>query len=259
MSPSGKVAVIIPAAGQGTRLGGHRKQFRVLGGKSVLVQTLLVFERHAGVDHIIVATPADAVEPLAVELRRVGISKLFDVVEGGGSRQESVHRALNVVPGDVDVVLIHDAVRPFVRMSSVTSVIEQSRSTGAASLALAISDTVRRIAHMEPSGENRPDILVTFGETVPREELVRVQTPQGFRTQWLRSAHEKADEEGWSATDDVDLVQRLGHTVVPVAGSSMNMKITTPEDWDAAIRYWPEWEAVLQMEEREQIVGQETR
>ena len=251
MSDSGKVAVIIPAAGRGTRMGGHRKQFRVLGGKSVLVQTLLVFERHASVDYIIVATPRDAVDPLGVELRRVGINKLLDVVEGGDSRQETVHRALAQVPEDVDVVLIHDAVRPFVRMSSVSDVIKQTRASGAASLALAITDTVRKIKSTEGQ--------VVFGKTVPREKLVRVQTPQGFRTDWIREAHERARTEGWSATDDVDLVQRLDHVVVPVAGSMMNIKITTPEDWNSAIRYWPEWEAVLQMEEREQIVGQETR
>ena len=251
MSTNGQVAVIIPAAGQGTRMGGHRKQFRVLGGKSVLVQTLLVFERHAQVDHIIVATPSDAVEPLGVELRRVGITKLLDVVAGGESRQASVHEALNIVPDTVDVVLIHDAVRPFVRMSSVQRVIRETRQHGAASLALAITDTVRKIKGSKGQ--------VVFGKTVPREKLVRVQTPQGFRTDWSHEALERALEEGWNATDDVDLVQRLDHKVVPVPGSTMNLKITTPEDWDSAIRYWPEWEQVLAMEEREQIVGQETR
>lgn len=251
MSSSSKVAVIIPAAGQGTRLGGHRKQFRVLGGKSVLVQTLLVFERHRAVDHIIVATPSDAVEPLDAELRRVGIDKLLQVVEGGDSRQESVHKALAAVPDNVDVVLIHDAVRPFVRMSSVAAVIKETREAGAASLALPITDTVRKI--------RRAEGRVVFGRTVPREELVRVQTPQGFRADWIREAHRAAAEEGWEATDDVDLVQRLGHPVVPVSGSSMNIKITTPEDWTAALRYWPEWEGIMQAEEREQIVGQETR
>lgn len=251
MSPNGQVAVIIPAAGQGTRLGGHRKQFRVLGGKSVLVQTLLVYERHVRVHHIIVATPADAVDPLGVELRRIGISKLHDVVTGGDSRQASVKAALEAVPTEVDVVLIHDAVRPFVRMSSVEQVIDETRRSGAASLALPITDTVRRIKAV--------DGKVRFGETVPREQLVRIQTPQGFRTAWLREAHEKAVEEGWQATDDVHLVQKLGRDVSAVPGTRMNLKITTPEDWEAAVRYWPEWEHVLAREEREQIVGQETR
>jgi len=252
MQSPGKVAVVIPAAGQGTRMGGHRKQFRVLGGKSVLVQTLLVFERHAEVDHIIVATPEDAVEPLAVELRRVGISKLLKVVAGGSSRQASVHAALRAIPEDVDVVLVHDAVRPFVRMSAVSSVIDATRHHGAASMALAITDTVRRISASE-SGD------IEFGETVPREELVRVQTPQGFRLDWLIAGHEAAEADDFHATDDVHLIQRLGHGVMAVPGHAMNIKITTPEDWETANRYWPDWIHVLQMEEREQIVGQETR
>ena len=252
MTDSGQVAVIIPAAGQGTRLGGHRKQFRVLGGKSVLVQTLMVFERHASVDHIIVATPEDAVTPLGFELKRVGISKLLEVVPGGDSRQASVRAALDVVPQEVDVVLVHDAVRPFVRMSRVSAVIETTRRLGACSLAISISDTVRKI-------ELPDNDEISFGETVPREELVRVQTPQGFRPDWLRDAHDEALNMDVHATDDVDLVQRLGHNVYPVSGCALNVKITTPQDWETATRYWDDWKEILQQEEREQIVGQETR
>jgi len=252
MTESGQVAVIIPAAGQGTRLGGHRKQFRSLGGKSVLVQTLLVFERHASVDHIIVATPEDAVVPLGYELRRVGISKLLDVVAGGDSRQASVHAALQIVPEAVDVVLVHDAVRPFVRMSRVSAVIQTTRRLGACSLAIPISDTVRKI-ELPESGD------IAFGETVPREELVRVQTPQGFTPAWLRTAHDDALTNNQHATDDVDLVQRIGHKVYPVSGCSLNVKITTPQDWESATRYWDEWATILQEEEREQIAGQERR
>lgn len=252
MNPSGQVAVIIPAAGQGTRLGGHRKQFRVLGGKSVLVQTLLVFERHALVDHIIVATPEEAVVPLGYELRSVGISKLFDVVEGGESRQASVRAALSVLPKEVDVVLVHDAVRPFVRMSSVTAVIKTAKRLGAGSLAMPITDTVRKIVLPE-SGD------ISFGEMVPREELVSIQTPQGFRPDWLKEAHKKAIENDTEATDDVLLVQNLGYDVYPVAGCSLNIKITTQQDWELALRYWDQWQVILEEEEREQIVGQETK
>jgi len=252
MSESGQVAVIIPAAGRGTRLGGHRKQFRVLGGKSVLVQTLLVFERHSEVDHIVVATPEEAVGPLREELVRVGISKLHDVVGGGDTRQESVHRALMALPEAVDVVLVHDAVRPFVRMSRVSAVVRSVRQSGAGSLAISISDTVRKMAAGQ-SGE------VLFAETVPREELVRMQTPQGFRRDWLIEAHDKAFRGEIQATDDVALVQHTGHDVVCVPGCQYNIKITTPQDWEQALRFWNYWASVLQHEEREQIVGKETR
>jgi len=252
MRESGRVAVIIPAAGEGRRLGGHRKQFRVLGGKSVLVQTLLVFERHAEVDHIIVATPSEAVKPLSDELKRVGISKLHMVVEGGATRQASVEAALTHVPEDVDVVLVHDAVRPFVRMSKVSSVIEAVRLHGAAALAIGISDTVRRVSRSD-------DGHVEFGTTEPRELLVRMQTPQGFNKSWLVAAHKEATAKGVQATDDVDLVQREGHAVVGIEGCSYNTKITTQQDWEQALRFWDFWEGVLLVEEREQIVGQETK
>ena len=252
MKESGQVAVIVPAAGEGRRLGGHRKQFRVLGGKSVLVQTLMVFERHSKVDHIIVATPEEAVIPLSDELRRIGITKLRAVVKGGESRQASVRAALDQLPDDVDVVLVHDAVRPFVRLSSVSAVIKAVRDHGACYLAVGISDTVRRI-------ENNDKGVLMFGETQPREELARMQTPQGFRIDWLMQAHEVAATRGTEATDDVDLVQKIGHPVVGVEGCLYNVKITTPADWDHAKRFWDHWQTILRQEEREQIVGQETR
>jgi 2-C-methyl-D-erythritol 4-phosphate cytidylyltransferase len=252
MNEGGQVAVIVPAAGEGRRLGGHRKQFRVLGGKSVLVQTLLVFERHSQVDHIIVATPEEAVIPLTDELRRVGITKLHSVVKGGASRQASVRAALESIPDEVDVVLVHDAVRPFVRMSKVKNVIDAVRNYGAASLAIGISDTVRRITHSDND-------QVKFGQTEPRDKLVRMQTPQGFRADWLMMAHEAAAHKGVEATDDVDLVQKIGHAVIGVEGCSSNVKITTPEDWEYATHFWEHWVTVLRQEEREQIVGQETK
>jgi 2-C-methyl-D-erythritol 4-phosphate cytidylyltransferase len=244
--PDGKVGVIVPAAGRGRRLGGHRKQFRVLGGKSVLVQTLLVFERHRRIDHIVVATPEEAVDPLTVELRRVGISKLHGVVSGGETRQESVRSALEKLPEDVDVVLVHDAVRPFVRRDRVSAVIEAVRHRGAASLALAVADTLRRCE------------ADRFTETVPRERLCRMQTPQGFRKDWLVDAHARAAADGYDATDDVDLVLRTKKEVFRVDGSVENVKITTPADWELATKFWDTWEEIVGEETREQIVVDET-
>lgn len=244
--PDGKVGVIVPAAGRGRRLGGHRKQFRVLGGKSVLVQTLLVFERHRDVDHVVVATPDEAVDPLTVELRRVGINKLHSVVSGGRTRQESVRSALDALPEDVDVVLVHDAVRPFVRRDRVAAVIDAVRENGAASLALAVSDTLRQC------DEDR------FTDTIPREGLCRMQTPQGFLREWILEAHELAASDGYEATDDVDLVLRMERDVFRVDGSVENVKITTPADWELATRFWSTWESIVAEEAREQIVVDET-
>jgi len=228
-SRKGKVAVLVPAAGEGRRLGGRRKQFRLLGGKPLLVQTLLVFERHPAVHYLLVATPAEAVEPLTIELRGVGVTKLHAVVAGGATRQASVGLALQAVPPAVDIVLVHDAVRPFVEPALISAVIQRVREAGAAALAIPMADTVRQ------------DVNGCFGETVPRETLLRMQTPQGFRRDWFEAAHAEAMREGREATDDVELVQHLGYAVEVIPGNSRNVKITTREDWELAQALWPRW------------------
>lgn len=228
---AGTVAVLIPAAGQGTRLGGNRKQFRRLGGEPLLVQTLRVFERHHEIDYLLVAAPAEATQALEAELRRVGLSKLMAVVAGGATRQASVHAALAAVPEDVDVVLVHDAVRPFVESGHLSAVIQAVRTDGAAALALPVVDTMRY------------GVELCFGETVPRTGLFRMQTPQGFRRDWIEEAYAQAAPQPNFATDDVELVQRIGLPVQIIEGSPRNIKITTPEDWALAQLLWPHWEA----------------
>ncbi len=228
---AGTVAVLIPAAGQGTRLGGNRKQFRRLGGEPLLVQTLRVFERHSEIDYLLVAAPAEATEALEAELRRVGLSKLFAVVAGGATRQASVHAALAAVPTGVDVVLVHDAVRPFAEAGHLSAVIRAVRTDGAAALALPVVDTMRY------------GVEACFGDTAPRTGLFRMQTPQGFRRDWFEEAHAQASRQPIEATDDVELVQRIGRPVQIIEGSPRNIKITTPEDWALAQLLWPYWEA----------------
>jgi len=230
---AGHVAVLIPAAGEGTRLGGRRKQFRRLGGEPLLVQTLRVFERHPDIHYLLVAAPNEATQALEAELRRIGLSKLTAVVAGGATRQESVRAALAVVPAGVDVVLVHDAVRPFVEAAHLAAVIQAVRTEGAAALALPVADTMRYGAD------------AGFGQTISRENLYRMQTPQGFRRDWFEEAHDQANEQHLHATDDVELVQRLGRQVQVVVGSPRNIKITTPEDWELAQLLWPHWQASL--------------
>ena len=228
--PDPKVAVLIPAAGRGERLGPSKetssiwvpKQFRLLAGEPLLHWTLRVFESHPRVDMIIVAAPERDVPYLPDRLVEAGISKLHSVVPGGNSRQESVANALNSVPSGVDLVLVHDAVRPFLSPEKLDNVIDAVIECGAAALALPVDDTLRRSADS------------VFGETVSRSGLYRMQTPQGFRTDWFVEAHRAAREAGFQETDDVALVQRLGYLVHIVEGSPANMKVTTVEDWDFA-------------------------
>ncbi|MEF8796245.1 MAG: 2-C-methyl-D-erythritol 4-phosphate cytidylyltransferase [Salinivenus sp.] len=224
------VAVLVPAAGEGRRLGGPRKQFRTLGDRPLLVQVLLVFERHPAVGHIVVAVPEAHVQEVSDRLQAEGLSTLGAVVSGGDSRQASVRHALRAVPAPVEIVLVHDAVRPFVRAEAVTAVVRETRSHGAASLAMPVADTLRR------ADEG------VFGETVARRELYRMQTPQGVRRAWLEEAHRQAAAaDGRPATDDVGLVQRAGRDVRLVEGHRRNFKITTTGDWQMAQQLWAAW------------------
>ncbi len=226
------VAVVVPAAGSGSRLGGRRKQFRHLGGAPLLVQTLRCFERHPEVEAIVVAGPPDDAggEELAAELRDAGISKLHTVVRGGSTRQESVRQGVDATPTSASILLIHDAVRPFVSADELSAVIAAVRHHGAAALASPATDTMR---HGTTDG--------FFDTTVDRSTLFHVQTPQGFRREWIVDAFAQADRAGWDVTDDVELVMRTGRRVAIVEGSSRNIKITTPADWDLAEQLWYSW------------------
>ena len=231
-----KVAVVIPAAGVGQRMGGERKQFRTLGGAPVLVRTLEVFERHPEIDALVVAGPTGAADALRDELESAGLTKLHAVVEGGATRQASVGQGLAALPTDTDLVLVHDAVRPFLPADRLTAVIDAARTHGAAALAIPMADTVRCAERDDPSTGSGQ----VFGATVPREALWRMQTPQAFRTELLLAAHTRfADVAG---TDEVELVQRTGYAVHIVEGSALTFKITTPDDWTLAEALWPRWE-----------------
>lgn len=226
------VAVLVPAAGAGTRMGSDtRKQYRELGGETLLVRTLRAIERCALVGHVIVAVPGRDLSSVSDRLQAAQLRKLTAVVEGGQTRQDSVRNALRSVPKPVRVVLVHDGVRPFVPADRIAAVVDAVRANGAASLALPVADTLRRGRDTSPQS-------VQLGNTVDRDGLFRMQTPQGFRRDWLEQAHRSAREDGVVATDDVELVQRLGHDVICVNGSAYNIKITTPTDWTLAQALW---------------------
>jgi 2-C-methyl-D-erythritol 4-phosphate cytidylyltransferase len=216
------VAAVIPAGGSGTRLGGGLpKQFRSLHGEAILAITVRHFVRHPAVGTVVVAAPAVHLERtrrLLEPLRRGRRAVAVHVVEGGAERQESVWRGLAAVPPSSAHVLVHDAVRPFVTRRLIDAVLRATREGGAALCALAVAETVKRV---------RDGLVV---ETLDRRGLWAVQTPQGFRTDLLREAHDKARRDGITGTDDAMLVERLGHPVRVVQGSIDNVKITTLDD-----------------------------
>jgi 2-C-methyl-D-erythritol 4-phosphate cytidylyltransferase len=212
------VAVLVPAGGIGTRLG-HRtpKQFLRLGGATILTRTLANFLGHPAVRAIVVAAPAEHLARTRRLVARVG-RRPVSVVAGGATRQESVWRALQAAPADVDIVLVHDAVRPFIDRRLIDAVVAAAVADGAAICALPIAETIKRVR----------DGVVE--DTLDRSGLWAVQTPQAFRTALLREAHDKARRDGAVGTDDAMLVEWLGQTVRVVPGLAGNVKITTPED-----------------------------
>jgi 2-C-methyl-D-erythritol 4-phosphate cytidylyltransferase len=230
-----KVFVIIPAAGLGTRMGvAHAgqtrlrsKQFMELDGVPILIHTLRKFAMAPQVDSIWIAMRKQEIEGFGPTLDRAALSKPVHLVEGGEHRQESVGNVLDALPADAnDLVLIHDAVRPFVTQETIAGVIEQAKRYGAAIAGVPAIDTIKRV-------ERRVEGAVVEA-TIPREQIVQAQTPQGFRYGLLSPIFNEARIEGFLGTDEASLLERAGQPVHVVMGSAQNFKITTPADLELA-------------------------
>jgi 2-C-methyl-D-erythritol 4-phosphate cytidylyltransferase len=200
--------------------GSVRKQFRTVGGFPLVVHTLRVFQASPIIDGIVLAVPETDLHYCRTEIAEAhGFTKVLHVVAGGQERQDSVRGALTVIDEGVDIVVIHDAVRPCVTESMVKQVVEAAKAEGAAIIALPMRDTVKQV---------RLDGLIE--RTIDRKPLWLAQTPQAFRRDWLQEAHRKAQAEGLSATDDAYLLEWMGHPVKVLEGSGENIKVTGPED-----------------------------
>jgi len=220
----GRVATIIPAAGQGVRMGG-KKQFLKLDGIPIFIHTLRKFAACPEVSEIFMAAPAEDISAIEETLRAERLSKEVMVVLGGNRRQDSVENCLGVLSRDTDLVAVHDAVRPFVTVALICAVIEEAARTGASILGILSVDTVKQVQQTRIVG------------TIPRERIVLAQTPQVFRYELLKQAFAKAREENFVGTDEASLVEHLGHEVTVVPGSERNIKITTPADLELARFY----------------------
>jgi 2-C-methyl-D-erythritol 4-phosphate cytidylyltransferase len=215
------VMALVPAAGRGLRMGGSvPKQFLSLGGEPLIVHSLRTLQAAPVVNQIVLAVPFADVEYCEDEIvSRHRFTKVTKVVAGGAERQDSVRHALVQVHSDTEIVLIHDAVRPFVTLRMIAEVVAAARKEGAAIIALPMRDTVKQV---------RTD--GTIERTVDRTPLWLAQTPQAFRRDWIEAAHKNAHDEGVRATDDAFLVEWLGYSVAVVEGSGENIKVTRPED-----------------------------
>src|SRR3954471_9669319 len=213
------VAIIV-AAGQGTRVGGKRaKQFLELGGIPVIVHTLKKFENCKSIEKFIVVLQANEAAGFLALAERFSFRKLSSVVTGGPTRAQSVLRGLRAVRGvNVDIVAVHDGVRPFVTGDEIDRTVSEAALSGAAVLVAPVTDTVKVV-----SG-NKVD------RTVDRSTLRRALTPQCFKLEIIRSAFESAESLDSDISDESMLVERLGIPVSIIEGSARNIKITVPED-----------------------------
>jgi 2-C-methyl-D-erythritol 4-phosphate cytidylyltransferase len=246
-----KVVVIIPAAGLGTRMApvpvGAKgkskkappsKQFTELGGTPILIHTLRKFAAVDAVSEIWIALRENEIEGFSARLvseerdalNKNALKKKVEMVIGGEHRQQSVENALNAIAAVADdIVLVHDAVRPFVTTEIIQEVIEAAQKYGAAIAGLPAIDTVKQV---ERTAEG-----ALIKATIPRAGIVMAQTPQGFRYGVIKKAFDEASRDGFLGTDEASLVERSGHDVAVVMGSPRNIKITAPADMELAEFY----------------------
>ena len=228
--PVGTAWAIVVAAGEGRRMragalaGAPRKPFIELAGRAILLRTLDAVAACADVERTVVAVAPEDVAA-AEDLVRTGRERLriAGVVAGGPRRQDTVRLALEAVPGNVEIVAVHDGVRPFVTADVFSRAIVAARRTGAACVALPVTQTLKRV---EP-GEGGASVI---RGTLDRSGLWAAQTPQAFRAADLRRLLDEAAREGVEVTDDAQLFDRKGLVVEAVRGEAINIKITTPED-----------------------------
>jgi 2-C-methyl-D-erythritol 4-phosphate cytidylyltransferase len=234
-----KVVVIIPAAGLGTRMAPASdarikkrtasKQFSEIGGTPILIHTLRKFAASPEVAEIYVALRANEVAGFQARLKadKELSARKIELVEGGEHRQQSVAHAIDAIraAGD-DIVLVHDAVRPFVTGEIIHDVIEAAQKYGAAIAGMPAMDTIKQV--------DRTSEGAVITTTIPRERVVMAQTPQGFRYSVLKQAFDEATADGFLGTDEASLVERSVHQVAVVMVSPRNIKITTPADMELA-------------------------
>ncbi len=221
-----RVTAIVAAGGRGTRFGGPQpKQLITVGGRPLLEWSVAALAGHPSVDEVVVALPPEWVaEPPAY--LRAG-ARPPRIVAGGARRQDSVAKAFRAADPTSDVILIHDAARPFPSAALIARTIEIGAETGAALAALPARDTVKHILRPSKGDPGEPWLV---SATLAREEIFLAQTPQVFHRRVLQDGLAIAEGLGIDVTDEASLVARAGHPVWLVTGEVTNMKITTPED-----------------------------
>lgn len=214
-----KFAVILPAAGRSTRFKDkhYKKPFAPLAGRAVWLHSAERFLNRDDVVQLIAVISPDDRETFNMKFSSNVAILGIEVVQGGAERPDSVGNALARVKPEADFICVHDAARPCLVDEWIDKIFQAAEQTGAAIFAIPVTDTLKRVG--------RDNIIQ---QTVSREGLWEAQTPQVFRRELLLEAYAK--REGFQATDDAQLVERLGHAVTVVRGSPVNLKIATKED-----------------------------
>lgn len=219
---------IILSAGMGKRMqAGKNKQFIELNGKSVLTHTLSVFALMPDITNIVLVVRAGE-EELCREMVPTMAKNKTILVAGGKERQDSVYNGIKAINWECDYIIVHDGARPLVTLDIISRTLEAAKTYGAAVCGVPVKDTIKQV---------NPDGSVI--QTIPRNSLYAVQTPQIFQTSKLKKAYDYAYEHNFYGTDDASLLEYMGEKVQIVLGDYENIKLTTPEDIQSA-------EAILQ-------------
>jgi len=216
-----KADAVIVSAGKGHRfMKGKKKQFYLLADKPILAHTLDKFENCPLIHSILLVVGQEDMDYCLKEIiEKYQYLKISQVVPGGKRRQESVKNGIDALPKDVDIVVIHDGVRPFVTEEMIEESIRSAVRFQAVVMAMPVKETIKMV---QRDG--------TVLKTLDRESLWQIQTPQTFQVKLIKEAYHRATEDGFIATDDASLVERLGVKVHILPGSYTNIKITTAED-----------------------------
>ncbi|HEY9777049.1 MAG TPA: 2-C-methyl-D-erythritol 4-phosphate cytidylyltransferase [Planktothrix sp.] len=221
------IGAVIPAAGTGTRFRAREddlpKQYRTLDGAPIYMWSLTIMCKHPNIEHVVLAVAPDMVKTTESSLLKIDRAHRdkVSVIAGGKTRQQSVRlgiEKLAELPEEPNYVIVHDAARPFLTYDMLSATIKCVTEYGACTLAVPVTDTIKRATDM------------VIEETLDRDSLYLIQTPQAGRFDWLLAAHRQAFDEGFETTDDAAILEYAGHKVSIVSGSRYNLKITNPED-----------------------------
>ncbi len=211
-------SVIIVGAGQSSRMGAN-KMLLEIGSMTVFERTVLAFEESELTDEIIVVSSKENLVHYREIVKEKLLSKVTAIVIGGDTRSESVRMGLAACANDAQIIAVHDGARPLIKSESIDKIIEMAREYGAAAAAVKLQDTVKQL------DENGFAV-----STLPRERVVRIQTPQAFKRDIIFRAYEKAAEDGFDGTDDCAVAERMGVRTKLLYLPYLNIKLTEPAD-----------------------------